>query len=118
MGLGVLEPKTSLQHVQGTTLLDVHDQTSADNSPYLKKGTGRNAHVVLIPQPSDDLNDPLNWPLWQRDFLLLLHTSCTLLIIGGYASSRALRLQFLISLPRTNIMKDLVRSYLQSSCPS
>ena len=26
----------------------------------LKKGTGRFAHVVLVPQPSDDPNDPLN----------------------------------------------------------
>ena len=26
----------------------------------LKKGTGRLSHVVLVPQPSDDPNDPLN----------------------------------------------------------
>ena len=22
--------------------------------------------IVLIPQPSDDPNDPLNWPLWKK----------------------------------------------------
>jgi hypothetical protein len=28
----------------------------------LKHGTGKNAHIVLAPQPSEDPNDPLNWP--------------------------------------------------------
>ena len=49
-----------------------------------KRGTGRDAHVVLIPQPSDDPNDPyvsyplnqpfsnhyqhrLNWPRWKKE---------------------------------------------------
>ena len=26
----------------------------------------RNTDVVLIPQPSDDVNDPLNWPFWKK----------------------------------------------------
>ncbi|KAK5444274.1 hypothetical protein LTS15_010389 [Exophiala xenobiotica] len=82
MGFGILEPKTSLQHVPGTTFLDVHDQTAIDNSQVLKKGTGRNSHVVLIPQPSNDPNDPLNWPLWQRDLILLLYAACTIATIG------------------------------------
>jgi hypothetical protein len=83
MAYGILEPKAGLANVPGTTLLDVHEQATVDNSRFLKKGTGRNAHVVLIPQPSNDLNDPLNWPLWQRDLLLLLLTACVLTIIGG-----------------------------------
>ena len=83
MAFGILEPKTSLVNVPGTSLLDVHEQAAVDNSQFLKKGKGRNAHVVLIPQPSNDPNDPLNWPLWQRDLLLLLFTVCTLLTIGG-----------------------------------
>ncbi|KAG6829772.1 hypothetical protein H0H92_003562 [Tricholoma furcatifolium] len=33
----------------------------------LKRGTGRNAHVVLVPQPSDDPRDPLNWPQWKKE---------------------------------------------------
>ncbi|OQV07300.1 hypothetical protein CLAIMM_11755 [Cladophialophora immunda] len=82
MGLGILEPKTSLQHVPGTTLLDVHDQAAVDTTQFLKKGTGRNAHVVLIPQPSHDPRDPLNWPLWQRDCILLLYGACTIATIG------------------------------------
>ena len=50
----------------------------------LKRGTGRDTHVVLVPQPSDDPNDPcvgcsfgnhylnyyqhrLNWPRWKKE---------------------------------------------------
>lgn len=25
--------------------------------------------IVLVPQPTDDPNDPLNWPLWRRDLI-------------------------------------------------
>lgn len=28
--------------------------------------------AAQIPQPSDDVNDPLNWPLWRRDLITLL----------------------------------------------
>jgi hypothetical protein len=59
MAFGILEPKEPHAHVPGTALLDVHEQTVADNSRILKKGKGRNSHVVLVPQPSDDPNDPL-----------------------------------------------------------
>jgi hypothetical protein len=25
-----------------------------------------NTDIVLVPQPSDDVNDPLNWPKWKK----------------------------------------------------
>jgi MFS family permease len=28
--------------------------------------------IILIPQPSDDPNDPLNWPLWRRDLICFI----------------------------------------------
>lgn len=28
--------------------------------------------IVLVPQPTDDPNDPLNWPLWRRDLITLV----------------------------------------------
>jgi hypothetical protein len=59
MGFGILQPKDAQAHVPGTTWLDVHDQSAVDNLRVLKKGTGRNSHLVLVPQPSDDPNDPL-----------------------------------------------------------
>jgi hypothetical protein len=43
----------------------------------LKHGTGKNAHIVLAPQPSEDPNDPLNWPTWRKEIhaLILLYGS-------------------------------------------
>ena len=36
----------------------------------LKCDTSGPEPIILIPQPSDDLNDPLNWSLWKRDAIL------------------------------------------------
>ena len=71
MGLGILEDK-HLDHVPGTVLFS-DDPNAAAQSVYagidvhqLKHGSGRNAHIILVPQPSDDPNDPLNWPQWKK----------------------------------------------------
>ncbi|TFK41975.1 MFS general substrate transporter [Crucibulum laeve] len=71
MPFGILEDKY-LEHVPGTALLSdlgiVHgQQVTIDEAGNLKRGTGRHSHVVLIPQPSDDPNDPLNWPRWKKE---------------------------------------------------
>ncbi|KAH8894459.1 MFS general substrate transporter [Thozetella sp. PMI_491] len=74
MGLGVLDDK-HLEHVPGTALLtDVvdarrHHQGQLDTTQ-LRHGKGRNADVVLVPQPSRSPNDPLNWPMWRKDLML------------------------------------------------
>ncbi|EXJ90348.1 hypothetical protein A1O1_03447 [Capronia coronata CBS 617.96] len=31
----------------------------------------KDGRMILVPQPSDSLNDPLNWPAWRRDVALL-----------------------------------------------
>jgi hypothetical protein len=70
MAFGVLDPKDG-HHVPGTVNLD--DQATRDHTEAtgrsLKHATGRNAHIVLVPQPSDDPNDPLNWPLLKRNLV-------------------------------------------------
>lgn len=38
----------------------------------LKCDTSGPVPILLVPQPSDDPNDPLNWPLWQRDIILII----------------------------------------------
>lgn len=38
--------------------------------------------IVLNPQPQDDPNDPLNWPMWRRD-VALLTVSIFALLAGG-----------------------------------
>lgn len=57
---GIIED-TKLDQVPGTVLLDQLTAHSEDVTGRLKHGTGRNAHIVLVPQPSEDPNDPLNW---------------------------------------------------------
>ncbi|KAK1752179.1 MFS general substrate transporter [Echria macrotheca] len=33
----------------------------------VKFGQGKFSHVELVPQPSDDPDDPLNWPMWRKE---------------------------------------------------
>ncbi|KAI2619836.1 MFS general substrate transporter [Hypomontagnella submonticulosa] len=72
MGLGVLEDK-HLSHVPGTALLtDVigSDDHGPRGAAALLHGKGKDSDVVLVPQPSNSPNDPLNWPLWKKDLML------------------------------------------------
>ncbi|KAF2793211.1 MFS general substrate transporter [Melanomma pulvis-pyrius CBS 109.77] len=69
MTLGIVEPKTESQP-PGTYFLVDTSQTSAEH-PYehsnFKHGKGKKNNIILIPQPSDDPNDPLLWPTWKRE---------------------------------------------------
>jgi hypothetical protein len=47
----------------------------------LKHATGRNVRIVLAPQPSEDPNDPLNWPVWRRE--LCFGILCIGGVLGG-----------------------------------
>ncbi|OTA99016.1 hypothetical protein M426DRAFT_16868 [Hypoxylon sp. CI-4A] len=75
MGLGVLEDK-HLTHVPGTALLtdvagsDHHHHHGELNPAALRHGKGKDSDVLLVPQPSNSPNDPLNWPLWKKDLML------------------------------------------------
>ncbi|RAO67552.1 uncharacterized protein BHQ10_003564 [Talaromyces amestolkiae] len=67
MGLGVLDD-SHLEHVPGTALLT--DVQGINTSP-LRHAKG-SSDILLVPQPSNSHNDPLNWPLWKKDFMLFL----------------------------------------------
>ncbi|EKJ73008.1 hypothetical protein NXS19_014233 [Fusarium pseudograminearum] len=71
MGLGIL-PDSHLTDVPGTSFLSekglpgsLEEATiTAENHTSLKHDpTGK---IVLVPQPSNDPNDPLNWPAWRK----------------------------------------------------
>lgn len=65
MVFGILEPAIiSGERVPGTALLaELEDPSlglvNARVASRLKHGKGKNSHIVLVPQPSDDPNDPL-----------------------------------------------------------
>ena len=80
MGLGILDDR-HLTHVPGTTFLRDDPNAAAlalltkdvgaekqilVELGQMKHAKGRNLHIVLVPQPSDDPNDPLNWPAWKK----------------------------------------------------
>ncbi|CAH2350710.1 putative uncharacterized MFS-type transporter C1271.10c [[Candida] railenensis] len=75
--LGIKQPRN--KDVTGTIIMmsdeaeasTVHSKatTSDNHSLTLKKShTG----IILHPQPQDNPNDPLNWPIWQRDLCLFI----------------------------------------------
>ncbi|KEF61050.1 uncharacterized protein A1O9_02615 [Exophiala aquamarina CBS 119918] len=71
MGLGVLED-SKLDHVPGTVLLNDEAAHSEAITQGLKHGKGRDGNIVLSPQPSEDPNDPLNWPLWKKEVAIAI----------------------------------------------
>jgi hypothetical protein len=91
----------------GTALLDDHKATNYDANivEALKKGTGRSSHVVLVPQPSDDPNDPLNWPKWLREanFWVLTFVAG---IVGGVGPALAPSVSPLAALSFSPIFAD------------
>ncbi|GAB7353825.1 hypothetical protein MBLNU459_g4198t1 [Dothideomycetes sp. NU459] len=82
MPFGILD-SSRLEHVPGTSLLETDVQDGSSSSVTLERGKGRHATTVLVPQPSNSLDDPLRWPLWQRDMILILFMACTILCVGG-----------------------------------
>lgn len=74
MGLGILEDKV-MDHVPGTTRYfddPNNPQYDVDGRSGLKVDDSGPVPIILIPQPSDDPNDPLNWPLWKRDLITFI----------------------------------------------
>ncbi|KAJ5377207.1 uncharacterized protein N7496_004616 [Penicillium cataractarum] len=66
MGLGVLENSSGLRRVPGTVTLAEIDHQNTGNAGRLKRGTRRDKNIILTPQPSNDPNDPLNWPYYKK----------------------------------------------------
>jgi hypothetical protein len=53
-------------------LLNDHAAHTEEFTHDLKHGTGRNSDIVLSPQPSEDPNDPLNWPMWKKELIVAI----------------------------------------------
>lgn len=81
MPLGILEDKKLGGKVPGTAAIDVI-ATSTQSGFYVgrKRGRGRHAGLVLVPQPSNDPNDPLNWPQWRKELSLFILMVITVIV--------------------------------------
>jgi hypothetical protein len=63
--------------------------------------TDADAVVLQIPQPSDDPNDPLNWPLWKRDLItfILSMTAIFATALGPILAANTLTLSLWFLVP-------------------
>ncbi len=61
--------------------------------------------IILVPQPSDDPNDPLNWPLWKRDLItfILSLTAIFATSLGPILAANTLTLTFDFVIPFTGV---------------
>ncbi|CAK7213962.1 hypothetical protein SEUCBS140593_002026 [Sporothrix eucalyptigena] len=81
MGLWVLEPHSD-EKVPGTIHIRRDTKRDMDLTRNLKHGTGRHSKTVLVPQPSDSPNDPLNWSQWRKNYTLIFLTIGTGIMSG------------------------------------
>ncbi|KAL3472805.1 major facilitator superfamily domain-containing protein [Aspergillus californicus] len=104
MGLGILDVKN--QQVSGTVDILEQERTDDQPPPYhsnLKYDRSGSVRILLVPQPSDDPNDPLNWPLWKRDLTLfalslvsvLCATTSSIMAAGTVTLSRYYKESFM-----------------------
>lgn len=66
MAFGILEPQ-GLAHpadVLGTAVLEETNVSQSD--VFCKHALGR-PDLILVPTPSDDPSDPLNWSRWRKE---------------------------------------------------
>lgn len=63
---GGLSASNSREETNQTDRGDPEQGSEGDDTGLKKTQTG----IVLFPQPHDDPNDPLNWPMWRRDLAL------------------------------------------------
>ncbi|KAI0893435.1 MFS general substrate transporter [Annulohypoxylon nitens] len=86
MPWGILEDK-HMEHVPGTIILadqsDVPEEYRNISRDLLKHGTGKHSHIILAPQPTDSPNDPLNWPTWKKDVILVI-VGLSAGVVGAY----------------------------------
>jgi MFS family permease len=62
---------------------DLPPEYSSIPRELLKHGRGRFKNVILVPQPSDSPNDPLNWPQWKKESILLI-VGLSAAVVGAY----------------------------------
>lgn len=56
----------------GTVLLNDEAAHTEDITGTLKHGRGKDSHILLSPQPSEDPNDPLNWKKSKKEVIIAI----------------------------------------------
>ncbi|KAK3689249.1 major facilitator superfamily domain-containing protein [Podospora appendiculata] len=86
MPFGIQDCK-KMEVVPGTAFMSDQDDLPPEFADVprerLKHGTGRFKDVILVPQPSDSPNDPLNWPQWKKELILVI-VGLSAAVVGAY----------------------------------
>lgn len=87
---------------------------------YLGLSGKKDSDIILIPQPSSDPNDPLNWPTWRKQlqFWILFFFALILAAISGFTGPiySLLSEVYGVSINKLNIGSGLVYLFLAFSC--
>ena len=86
----IVVDRSNLQNVPGTFLLNDTAAHAEEAVQALKHSTGKDARIVLSPQPSEDPNDPLNWPMWRKELIIGILSLGALLNAGTNVSGQVL----------------------------
>lgn len=102
---GIKIKETASKNVTGTIrMMNVGENVEVDNAAETSSLKKTSTGIILHPQPHDDPNDPLNWPIIRKDLCFLIIGFQT--FIGGgqtpilAAGFTALRTEFNISLSK------------------
>lgn len=71
MPLGILQD-ARIEHVPGTAPLSEYGRTDLKGADGIARGLLKHdgsGMIVLVPQPSDSLNDPYHWPRWKKEMV-------------------------------------------------
>lgn len=86
MPFGILECK-HMEIVPGTAFMSDKGELPPEYREVpmdqLKHGRGRFKDVILVPQPSDSPNDPLNWPQWKKEMILII-VGLSAAVVGAF----------------------------------
>ncbi|RMZ88129.1 hypothetical protein DV736_g4653, partial [Chaetothyriales sp. CBS 134916] len=95
--------------VEGSPLAVKEAQIMETDPSALKKVEHKKiGDVVLIPQPTDDSEDPLNWPMWKK---ILIFASVALAAFAAQMSPNSNQLTFVIQVPAYHkTVPDLLNS--------
>ncbi|KAF5654297.1 transporter hol1, partial [Fusarium heterosporum] len=130
MPLGILEAK-DIEHVPGTyEKLTIHQppgttryfddssrpQVAGEHHGDLKRVHVGSETIILIPQPSDDPNDPLNWSLLRRDLItfLLCFAGILATALGPILAANTITISLLFSKDFTKVA--LLTGYFLLGC--
>lgn len=114
MGVGILDDHF-LKHVPGTSRFS-KDPNDAAAEIYegvdlnlLKHGRGKHSKIILVPQPSDDPNDPLNWSTVKKHmhFFVLVYGTVLAGALGPLVSGAQVQMAAIFDTSLSNISRIL-----------